>query len=237
MSLPERQSELVETHRAVQEAGLPYVLVGGWAVSAFQTRFTTDIDTVVPGTALDDYDSLLSELGYQKRFETEVSNEYEGRMIQYRKPVGDNEVTFEALVDAMGCRQTDAEWSYRYLHEYSIVESIDISGDLEGRIPEPALLFAMKLHSGRKADTRDLVVISTRAELDRIARHVHRGDPQKLGKQIEVVLDRLRQDGFEDSFKGVFRQEELPATAVSDLVSFLSSQRDRLVDDESDDTN
>ncbi|EMA23246.1 MULTISPECIES: hypothetical protein [Haloarcula] len=228
MSLPERQSELVDTHRAVRDAELPYVLVGGWAVSAFQTRFTTDIDTVIPDTALDEYDSLLRDLGYEKQFEKDVSNEYDGRMVQYTKQVGDNEVKFEALVDAMGCRQTDAEWSYRYLHEHSTVESLDVAEDLDGRIPEPALLFAMKLHSGRKADTRDLVVISTRAEFDRIERHVHRGDPKKLDGQIEIVLDRLQQDGFKDSFKGVFRQETLPADAVDDLVSFLSEQRDQL---------
>ena len=228
MSLPERQSELVDTHRAVRDAELPYVLVGGWAVSAFQTRFTTDIDTVIPDTALDEYDSLLRDLGYEKQFEKDVSNEYDGRMVQYTKQVGDNEVKFEALVDAMGCRQTDAEWSYRYLHEHSTVESLDVAEDLDGRIPEPALLFAMKLHSGRKADTRDLVVISTRAEFDRIERHVHRGDPKKLDGQIEIVLNRLQQDSFKDSFKGVFRQETLPADAVDDLVSFLSEQRDQL---------
>lgn len=55
MSLPERQSELIDTHRAIQDAGLPYVLVGGWAVSAFQTRFTTDVDMVLPETSLDEY--------------------------------------------------------------------------------------------------------------------------------------------------------------------------------------
>jgi len=227
MSLPERQAELVETHRAIRDAGLPYVLVGGWAVSAFQARFTTDIDTVIPATALDDYDSLLVGLGYEKRFERDVSNEYDGRMVQYAKPVGENEVTFETLVDAMGCRQTDAEWSYRYLHEHSTVESIDIAEDLDGRIPEPALLFAMKLHSGRTADTRDLVVISTQTTFDRIERHVHRGDSEKLAGQIETVLDRLQRDGFEDSFKGVFRQKSVPVEAVEELVSFLCAQRDR----------
>lgn len=228
MSLPERQSELIDTHRAVQDAELPYVLVGGWAVSAFQTRFTTDIDTVVPDTALDDYDTLLRDRGYNKQFEQDVSNEYDGRMIQYTKEVGANAVKFEALVDAMGCRQTDAEWSYRYLHEHSTIESLDVAEDLNGRIPEPALLFAMKLHSGRKADTRDLVVISLRADFDRIERHVHRGDPEKLAKQVEMVLNQLEEDGFEDSFKGVFQQEELPADAVDNLVSFLAEQRNRL---------
>ncbi|MFB6234905.1 MAG: hypothetical protein ABEH81_00645 [Halopenitus sp.] len=228
MSLPERQAELVETHRAVQQAELPYVLVGGWAVSAFQTRFTTDIDAVIPATALGDYDSLLDDLGYEKQFEKDVSNEYEGRMLQYKKPVGENAVKFEALVDALGCRQTEAEWSYRHLHEHSTLDYLNVAEDLEGRIPEPALLFALKLHSGRMADTRDLVVISTRADFNRIERHLHRGDPEKLDGRIEMVLDRLQQDGFEDAFKGVFEQEELPADAVTELVSFLSDQQDQL---------
>lgn len=140
MSLPERQSELIDTHRAVQKAELPYVLVGGWAVSAFQTRLTTDIDAVIPDTALDDYDTLLRNLGYEKQFEQDVSNEYGGRMIQYTKSVGENQVTFDALVNAMGCRQTNAEWSYRYLHEHSTIESLDVAEDLDGRIPTSSSL-------------------------------------------------------------------------------------------------
>ena len=167
MSLPERQSELIDTHRAVQDAERPYVLVGGWAVSAFQTRFTTDIDTVILDTALNDYDTLLRDLGYGKQFEQDVSNEYDIRMIQYTKPVGESRVKFEALVDAVRCRQTDAEWLYHYLHEHSTIDSLDVADDLDGQIPEPALLFAMKLHSGRKADTRDLVVVSLRAYFNR----------------------------------------------------------------------
>jgi hypothetical protein len=228
MSLPERQDELVDTHRAVRDAGLPYVLVGGWAVSAFQIRFTTDIDTVIPGTALDDYDSLLGDLGYEKQFDVDVSDEYEGRMIQYEKPVGEYAVTFEALVDAIRCRQTDAEWSYRYLHEHGSIESLEVAEDLAARIPEPALLFAMKLHSGRKADTRDLVVISTRADFDRIERHLHRGDPERLAMRIQTVIERFEADNFEDSFKGVFQQGEIPSDQVDELISFLSDQRAKI---------
>lgn len=228
MSLPERQAELVATHRAIQDTDLPYVLVGGWAVSAFQTRFTTDIDAVIPETSLDDYEALLGDREYEKEFEADVSNKYEGRMVQFSKAVGENEVTFEALVGVIRCRQTDAEWSYRYLHEHSTVASLDVAEDLEGRIPEPLLLFALKLHSGRMADTRDLVVISTRADFDRIEQHLHRGDPDRLDDQIADVVERLTEDGFEDSFKGVFQQEELPADAVNELVTFLTGQRERL---------
>ncbi|WP_440009037.1 hypothetical protein [Halomicrococcus sp. SG-WS-1] len=228
MSLQERQNELIATHQAIQEANFPYVLVGGWAVSAFQTRFTTDVDMVLPERLLEEYDTLLRDLGYEKEFDNDVANIYEGRIVRYKKPVGDNAVQFDALVGAVRCRQTNAEWSYRYLHEHSIVASLDVAPDLEGRISEPALLFALKLHSGRLADTRDLVVISLRADFDRIERHLHRGDPEKLAARIEGVLERLSDDSFEDSFKGVFQQQQLPADALDTLHQFLDAQLNQL---------
>jgi hypothetical protein len=57
---------------------MPSVLIGGWAISAFQTRFTTDVDMVIPETALKDYDKLLRDRGYTKEADDDVSNVYEG---------------------------------------------------------------------------------------------------------------------------------------------------------------
>jgi len=228
MSLQERQAELIDTHRAVQNEGLPYVLVGGWAVSAFQTRFTTDVDMVIPETELDEYDALLTELGYSKEFENDVANVYEGRIVRYKKSVGDNAVEFDALVGALRCRQTDAEWSYRYLHEHSSVESLEVAEGLTARIPEPALLFALKLHSGRLADARDLVIVGSEADLDSIEQHIHRGNPNQLAEQIERVLAELESDEFADSFKGVFQQKDLPEDKINELIQFLRTQLDRV---------
>ena len=228
MSLLERQSKLVGTYRAIWDVERPHVLVGGWAVSAFQTRFTTDIDAVLPETFLANFEALLVDLDYEKLFEKDVSKQYEGQVVQYKKPVGENEVKFEALVNALRCRQTDAEWSYRYLQEHSIVDSLNVSEGLDGRIPEPALLFVLKLHSGRMVDTRDLVVISIQADFDRVERHLSRGNPSELDGQIEDARGRFEDDSFEDSFKGVFRQKEIPEDAVTQLVAFLRGQRERL---------
>ncbi len=224
MSLTERQAELIETHRTVQDAELPYILVGGWAVSAFQTRFTTDVDMVLPESSLEEYDTVLTESGYAKVFDNDISNVYQGRIVRYEKSVGENVVEFDALVGALRCRQTDAEWSYRYLEQHSTTASLAIAEDLEVRIPEAELLFALKLHSGRLADTRDLVVVGSEASFERIEKHLHRGDKEALEAQIANVRDRLTEDGFEDSFKGVFQQETLPETDISSVVNFLSQQ-------------
>lgn len=228
MSLSERQAELVETHRNVHDADLPYVLVGGWAVSAFQTRFTTDVDMVIPETALEEYDELLRDRDYTKEADDDVSNIYEGRMIQYEKPVGDYAVEFDALVGALRCRQTNAEWSYRYLHEHSVVESLEVAEDLTARVPEPALLFALKLHSGRMADARDLLIVGANADYDRVENHLHRGDFEKLAERIQSILTVLEQDGFEDSFKGVFGQQNLPDADLEKLIQFLQNQLDKI---------
>ncbi|WP_246988984.1 hypothetical protein [Halorientalis marina] len=153
---------------------------------------------------------------------------YEGRIVRYAKPVGDNAVEFDALVGALRCRQTDAEWSYRYLHEHSVVESLEVTESLTARIPEPALLFALKLHSGRLADARDLVIVGAEATFDSAEQHIHRGNQKQLAEQIERVLVELESDEFADSFKGVFQQKELPEDNIDDLIQFLRTQLDGL---------
>ncbi len=224
MSLGEREAELLDTFEAVIDADLPYVLVGGWAIAAFNQRFTTDVDVVIPTQALDDYVAHLSDRGYEKTADVERNELYEGRTVRFEKDIG-NPVRFDAMVDALGCRQTEAEWSYRYLAQYSVTEELRTGRPVTARIPERELLFAMKLHSGRKADSRDLVVLAAEADFDRIATHLHRGEPEKLAARIEVVLDRLTAADFEDAFKGVFEQQTIPEEDIDAVVAFLRDQQ------------
>lgn len=223
-----RQRELIETQRAVLEAGLPYVLIGGWAVSAFQARLTMDVDMVIPKQSLDDYGRVLEGLGFTKELDADVSNVYERRMIQFEKRVGENAIAFDALVGAVRCRQTDAEWSYDYLEAHSVLETLTIAPDLEMRIPEPALLFALKLHSGRTADARDLVVIGSRTTWENIEQHLYRGDESRLMESIDRVVADIGTDQFRDSFHGVFRQDELDEDDVDELQGYLRRLKKRI---------
>jgi hypothetical protein len=227
MSLGDRETELLDTLEAVIDAELPYVLVGGWAIAAFDQRFTTDVDIVIPAQAIEQYSTLLTDRGYRKIADVERNNLYEGRTIQFEKDVG-NPVRFDAMVDALGCRQTEAEWSYRYLAEHSITEQLQTVRPVTAKIPERELLFALKLHSGREADCRDLVVLAGDAEFDRIVTHLHRGDPEKLAGQIDTVLDRLTSENFADAFKRVFERQTVPEQDITAVIEFLSEQRDRI---------
>lgn len=67
MSFSERSEALVELLEAVDAAGLDYVLVGGYAVSAFETRFSTDLDIVVARETVDDYHSFLTDRGFERQ--------------------------------------------------------------------------------------------------------------------------------------------------------------------------
>lgn len=186
---------------------------------------------VIPAQALDDYITFLTERGYEKIADVSRSERYEGRTVRFEKDVG-NPIRFDTMVDALGCRQTNAEWSYRYLAQHSVFEDLRTGRPVTVRIPERELLFAVKLHSGRKADARDLVVLATDVDFDRITTHLHRGDPEKLSDRIETVLTRITSSGFDDAFKGVFEQQTVPEENIDAVTEFLRDQQRHLNSDQ-----
>ncbi|MFC3959106.1 hypothetical protein [Halovivax cerinus] len=230
MSVGDREAALLETLETIIDADLPYVLVGGWAIAAFDQRFTTDVDLVVPGRVVDDYTSLLADCGYENIADFERNALYDGRTVRYEKDVG-NPVHVDAMVDVLGCRQTEAEWSYRYLLQHAVSEELRTVRPIRAKIPERELLFALKLHSGRRADTRDLVALATSADFDRVASHLHRGAPEKLADRIEIVLERLTGENFADAFKGVFERRTVPEREIDAVIEFLREQRARIESD------
>ncbi|ELY99979.1 MULTISPECIES: hypothetical protein [Natrialba] len=227
MSLPERENELLSTLQAIIDAGHPYVLVGGWAVTAFNQRFSTDVDLVIPEMALEEYESFLAEHGYEQTNEYDTSALYEGRFIQFSKDVG-NPVSIELLVNALRCRQTDAEWSYRYLTQHSQPATVGRTLTVDAQIPEQELLLAIKLHSGRLTDIRDVIAAATDADFDRVETHLHRGNPRVLSTQLEGILEQMADEGFIDAFKGEFQQKTIPEDDIKRVRRFLRDQQDRL---------
>jgi hypothetical protein len=196
-------------------------------VTAFNQRFSTDVDLVIPETALGEYDAVLTDHGYERTGEYDTSALYDGRFIQYSKDVG-NPVSVELLVNALRCRQTDAEWSYRYLAQHSQPATVGRTRSIDTRIPEQELLLAIKLHSGRLTDARDVVAAATNADFDRIETHLHRGDSAALTTQIGKVRDQLDDESFTDAFKGEFQQTTMPADDIERIRAFLSNQLERL---------
>lgn len=227
MSLPDREQELLTTLDAITEADLPHVLVGGWAVTAFNQRFSTDVDLVVPEEAVDGYESFLRDRDYDRTSEYDTSGIYEGRFIQYSKDVG-NPVSIELLVNALRCRQTDAEWSHRYLDQHAQSVTVGRTMSVDTRIPERELLLAIKLHSGRFTDARDVVAAAVDADFDRVETHLHRGDLEALAEQLAGISEQLVDESFVDAFKGEFQQQTVPEETIERVHEFLDTQQEQL---------
>ena len=120
MSFNNRSDALIELLEELTRAGHEFVLVGGYAVSAFNARFSTDLDIVVAPDSKAEFVEFLEQQGFEETdsharewfYDTEVI-EYEKRLTP-QQPIG-----FDLLVNGLGCRQTEAQWSFDYLYDHS----------------------------------------------------------------------------------------------------------------------
>ncbi|MDY6788728.1 MAG: hypothetical protein SVV03_02075 [Candidatus Nanohaloarchaea archaeon] len=210
-----------------EEEGLEYVLVGGYAVSAFKHRFSVDADVVVMREDVDDFRLILEEEGFVETERNDLEQRYGSEFLAFQK-TEELPVTVDLLVEALNCRQTDASWSYRYMKQNSLERVIEGSeSEIQAVIPEKELFMAIKMHSARLTDCRDVLALMP-ADLHKLETHLDRGDPDKLGESLKKVRETLKSEGFEDSFKGVFFEKEFLGDAVSELLGFVDQQIDRL---------
>ncbi len=205
--LVERENEIFKTIIDFTNAGLEFIVVGGYAVSGLgRHRFSVDLDVVIDEKDLDAFANILEERGFERHVErTSFDEVYGGRFVSYIKRIDGLPVTADLLIGSLVCRATGASWSYEYMKSHSIekeVAGIELSARC--RIPERELLIALKIHSGRRADLRDVVVLTEGADVDKIVRHLKRGNLEKLKTQIDSMVEMLRDPRLVDSLKGVF---------------------------------
>ena len=207
MKLVERENEILNLIKAFSDAKVDFIVVGGYAVSGLgKHRFSVDCDLVIPRRDLEKSRKVLSRRGYTKKIEkTRFDEVYGGDFESYVKKVNDLPVTADLLIGSVACRQTDASWSFDYIAKNAIdvkINGIELS--VNARIPSRELLIALKIHSGRKADIRDIIMLSGEADWDLVKTHVKRGDIKKLKQQIERIIEALEDKNLVPSIKGVF---------------------------------
>lgn len=230
MSFGDRSTALIELLDELTASDLEYVLVGGYAVSAFNTRFSTDLDIVVLPEDKNAFVEFLETRNFEETdshakewvFDTEVV-EYEKRLSP-QQPIG-----FDLLVNGLGCRQTKAQWSFDYLHDHSAQQQISGgTAATTARVVDGAVLVAAKLHSGRETDLRDVLAIAEEIDLDTVTPHLHRGDADALRTQLERGIEVLESDELRHGFRSDFGASAVSESTVSDLKAYLSVQIDRL---------
>ena len=187
MSFNNRSDALIELLEELAQAGHEYVLVGGYTVSAFNARFSTDLDIVVTPDSKAEFAEFLERQGFEETdshakewfYDTEVI-EYEKRLTP-QQPIG-----FNLLVNGLGCRQTEAQWSFDCLYDHSHQQ--EVSGGTvttTARVIDGTILVAAKLHSSRETDLRDVLSVAEEIDLDAVTLHLRRGDDDALRKQLE----------------------------------------------------
>lgn len=230
MSQEERSETLIQVLKDLNHSDIDFVLVGGYAVSQFETRFSTDLDLVI---APDDYDELVTFLHAQE-FERETELEVPPNETRYNREIDlftrstglVHPVGVDVLVNGLGCRQTEAEWSFDYLHEHST--ETEISGGTRSTTARAAsgeILVAVKLHSARKTDLVDVLAAVPKIDFTDVEAHLHRGDEDALQTQLRDTTAFIEDGGLDHRFKSMFGHSSVSTDDIETLLTFLRDQQ------------
>lgn len=207
MGFVERENEIIKTIKSMVEAELDFIVVGGYAVSALaRHRFSVDCDIVISKKRLGKFRDVLKREGFKKHIEKSGFDEtYSGEFTSYIKDSNGFPVTVDIFVGSLVCRATDASWSFDYINSHSTEANVTgLEASVSCRIPEKELLIALKVHSGRRADVRDIVTLRENADLDKVLDHLKRGKTDALKDQISKITEALKDENLVNSLKGVF---------------------------------
>jgi len=182
-------------------------VVGGYAVSGLaRHRFSVDCDLVMPKRELRKLEELLEKEGFEGHLSKKGFDKmYAGEFISFRKSVNELPVTIDLLVGSLVCRATEAAWSFDYIKEHSVEAAISgIEMAVNCRVPERELLLAFKIHSGRRTDIRDIVMMMAASDMKKLLNHLRKGKIDALKAQVSSIIKTLDDEKLIDSLKGVF---------------------------------
>lgn len=207
MKIEERQRICIGLLRRFPER---FILIGGYATSAFEfPRFSVDLDIVIKNNDLWQFRNLLRTEGFNPVQETgHFSETYNGQFIRFEKRVNDLPVSVDLLVDMVQSRQTGIGYSFDYLWKNSEIRRIigvSVREYTEARVAGREMLIALKIHSVRKADQRDIIALcSGNLDNSKIIKHLERVPRDVILSHTNIILQALRDPNSKDSIKGVF---------------------------------
>ena len=204
-SLIEKENSIFDILQRFIDAGLDFIVVGGYAVSAFKHRFSVDADIVIQSKDLAGYESILTKWGFIKATEKNLENIYSSRFIRYKQAIA----SVDILINALASRSTGASFSFRLLLDNSNKKKIiGIEKAVLARVPSKELLIIMKLHAGRLTDFRDIAALAKGTNLATIKKFLFIGDLKVLQENLDKLKAVVNDKHFIDSFKGVFIEKK-----------------------------
>jgi hypothetical protein len=203
--LIKKENEIFDILQRFIDKELNFIIVGGYAVSAFKHRFSVDADIVVKSEDLSKFEQILKKADFKKTITKELENVYSSRFMRYEK----DQASVDILIDALASRTTNASFSFDIIHTNSIKKKIiGIEKEVFARIPIKELLITMKIHSGRLTDFRDIAALAKDSKLDLIKKFLFIGDLKTIHENLHKLNQVVNDKKFIDSFKGVFVEKK-----------------------------
>ena len=115
-SLIKKENEIFEILQKFVDSNLNFIVVGGYAVSAFKHRFSVDADIVIKSSDLLKFEKVLEKEDFKKTITKELENIYSSKFVRYEK----EKVSVDILIDALASRGTNASFSYDLIFKNSI---------------------------------------------------------------------------------------------------------------------
>lgn len=196
-----RENEIIRLIRLFSDRKLEFIVVGGYAVSVHKKRFSVDLDIVIKNADISKFERLLEKEGYAHSYSKEISVVYGEKFKRFEKKITRMAVSVDLLINGVVSRRTGASWSYDLLLENSVKSTLQ---GAEFQVPVKELLVAMKVHSGRFSDIRDIAALYENTDQASILKYAKRGDITKLKDAVRKEIGFMESPNFKDSFKGIF---------------------------------
>ena len=89
-------------------------------------------------------------------------------------------------------------------------------------------MIAFKIHSARRTDVRDVIMMLENSDLDKVVTHLRRGNAEILKTQISHIMEMLNDPRLVDSLKGVFTLTIDVKKQIEDAENKMESLLERL---------
>ncbi len=202
-----REAEIFEALKQLK--GINFVVIGGYAVSAYTLpRFSVDCDLVLRDRkTAENVSETLQKRGFLVAGESEVKGAYEGSFTRLEKTLERGyKASFDLLIGAVYDRRTRSSFSAQWVSAHSKKRRLrgkTFSGSVEARVIGESALIAMKLTSSRKTDLRDVFMLLPQVEdLSFIKKSVN--ERTDLKDALKRAGSTILSDGFKKNLEGVY---------------------------------
>ena len=80
-----RENDIFDILQKFLDAELDFILIGGYAISAFKHRFSVDADIIIKTEDQEKFENLLKDNSFIKTISKNLENAYSSKFVRYEK--------------------------------------------------------------------------------------------------------------------------------------------------------